>query len=72
MVNQSMMPHPMHLHGHFFRVGNVIKYTVIVWPHMDHAEFELVADNPGKWFFHCRNQYHMDAGMARLFNYEKQ
>lgn len=69
MVNQSMMPHPMHLHGHSFQVGNVTKDTVMVWPHMGQAAFEFVADNPGKWFFHCHNQYHMDAGMARLFRY---
>ncbi len=69
MSNMSMMLHPMHLHGHFFRVGNAIKDTVIVEPHMGRASFEFDADNPGDWFFHCHNLYHLHAGMAREFRY---
>jgi len=69
MVNRSMMLHPMHLHGHFFRVGNVLKDTVLVRPHMGRASFEFVADNPGRWFFHCHNLYHLHAGMAREVRY---
>ncbi len=69
MMNMSMMLHPMHLHGHFFRVGDVFKDTVIVPPHMGRVTFEFKADNPGKWFFHCHNIYHMEAGMAREFRY---
>jgi len=69
MSNMSMMLHPMHLHGHFFRVGNAIKDTVIVEPHMGRASFEFMADNPGDWFFHCHNLYHLHAGMAREFRY---
>lgn len=69
MSNMSMMLHPMHLHGHFFRVGNALKDTIIVEPHMGRASFEFVADNPGRWLFHCHNLYHMEAGMAREFRY---
>jgi multicopper oxidase len=69
MVNQSAMPHPVHLHGHFFRVGNVIKDTAIVWTQAGHLDMDFVANNPGAWFFHCHNLYHMEAGMARLLRY---
>ncbi len=71
--NQSMMPHPMHLHGHFFSIVNpylkesewIQKDTVIVNP-MERLEIEFIADNPGKWFHHCHNLYHMMAGMANV------
>jgi FtsP/CotA-like multicopper oxidase with cupredoxin domain len=69
MINQSMMIHPMHLHGHFFRVGDAVKDTVIVEPHMGRVAFEFIADNPGRWFFHCHNVYHLEAGMAREVRY---
>jgi FtsP/CotA-like multicopper oxidase with cupredoxin domain len=69
IVNESSMVHPMHLHGHFFRVGNVIKDTAIVWADTGRAELNFVADNAGKWFFHCHNLYHMEAGMTRLIRY---
>ena len=69
MVNHSMAIHPMHLHGHFFRVGSAIKDTVIVPPHMGRITFEFTADNPGEWLFHCHNLYHMESGMARVFRY---
>ena len=69
MSNMSMMLHPMHLHGHFFRVGSALKDTVLVEPHMGRGSFDVVADNPGDWFFHCHNLYHLHAGMARVFSY---
>ena len=69
MVNHSMMLHPMHLHGHFFRLGNALKDTVLVEPHMGRASFDFVADNPGRWLFHCHNIYHMEAGMTREVRY---
>ena len=69
MRNMSMMNHPMHLHGHFFRVGNAVKDTVLVEARMGRASFDFVADNPGDWFFHCHNLYHLHAGMARVFTY---
>lgn len=69
MQNRSMMLPPMHLHGHFFQVGNALKDTVITEAHMGQAGFDFVADNPGDWFFHCHNLYHMEDGMARVFTY---
>jgi len=72
--NMSMMPHPMHLHGHFFdvvgtgmRTGvRIKKDTLIIPPHMGRGAIEFIADNPGTWFHHCHNLYHMEAGMANL------
>lgn len=69
LVNHSPAIHPMHLHGHFFRVGDAIKDTVLVPPHMGQVTFDFLADNPGDWLFHCHNTYHMEAGMARVFRY---
>jgi FtsP/CotA-like multicopper oxidase with cupredoxin domain len=68
-INQTAMPHPIHMHGHFFRVANVAKDTVIVWANMDHVDLDFVPNNPGAWFLHCHNLYHMEAGMARLIRY---
>jgi FtsP/CotA-like multicopper oxidase with cupredoxin domain len=69
MTNMSMCTHPMHLHGHFFRVGDALKDTVLVPGHMGRVSFEFTADNPGDWFFHCHVLYHMEQGMARVFRY---
>lgn len=69
VTNHSMMIHPMHLHGHFFQVGNVLKDTVIVPPHMGYVELDFITDNPGRWLFHCHNLYHMESGMAREVRY---
>ena len=78
ITNPTMMYHPMHLHGHFFRLlgrpGHwddqtaPIKDTAIVGPG-EKVDFEFTADNPGNWFFHCHNLYHLAAGMARQFRY---
>jgi FtsP/CotA-like multicopper oxidase with cupredoxin domain len=75
MKNETMMWHPMHLHGHFFRVlqggGDrcPLKHTVNVAPR-ETVRIEFIADNPGNWIFHCHNLYHFEAGMARVFEYE--
>lgn len=75
MKNETMMWHPMHLHGHFFRVlqgaGELcpLKHTVNVAPR-ETVKLEFTADNPGQWIFHCHNLYHLEAGMARVFVYE--
>jgi FtsP/CotA-like multicopper oxidase with cupredoxin domain len=72
--NLTMMHHPMHLHGHFFRVINEhgeyspLKHTVNVAP-MQMVVIEFDANEYGDWFFHCHILYHMDAGMARIFSY---
>lgn len=66
-LNNSMMPHPMHLHGHFFEVGQtgVRKDTVIV-PSHGLVSVRFVADNPGGWMHHCHNIYHAEAGMMNV------
>jgi FtsP/CotA-like multicopper oxidase with cupredoxin domain len=70
MVNRTMARHPMHLHGHFFRVGTAIKDTVLVpaggMMGSGAIALDFLADNPGPWFYHCHNVYHMEAGMARV------
>lgn len=69
MTNRSPVVHPMHLHGHFFRVGDAVKDTVLVPGHMGQVAIDFHADNPGRWLFHCHNLYHLDAGMARVLRY---
>jgi FtsP/CotA-like multicopper oxidase with cupredoxin domain len=74
LINQTGMWHPMHLHGHFFRLlqgaGDYcpLKHTANVAPGQT-VVIEFTADNPGAWFFHCHNIYHLEAGMARVFEY---
>ena len=74
MINRTMMHHPMHLHGHFFRVVNgqgdraPLKHTVDVEP-MSTTVIEFDANEVGDWFFHCHLLYHMKAGMARVVSY---
>lgn len=72
-VNESMMFHPFHLHGHTFQVMNADtprarKDTVLVPPQQT-VEMEFDTDNPGKWITHCHNTYHLEAGMAFFFEY---
>ena len=75
MINRTMMHHPMHLHGHFFRVVNnqgdyaPLKHTVNVAP-MSTTVIEFDANEFGDWFFHCHLLYHMESGMARVVHYE--
>ena len=70
-----MMHHPIHLHGHFFRVVNAqgdhapLKHTVDL-PPMGRRVIEFAATEDKDWFFHCHVLYHMKAGMARVFSYE--
>lgn len=74
LINRTGMWHPMHLHGHFFRLLQgagahcPLKHTVNIAPG-ETLRFEFFADNPGNWFFHCHNVYHLEAGMARVFTY---
>ncbi|MDY7091592.1 MAG: multicopper oxidase domain-containing protein [Acidobacteriota bacterium] len=75
MINRTMMHHPMHLHGHFFRVVNgqgdyaPLKHTVDVEP-MSTTVIEFDANEVGDWFFHCHLLYHMKSGMARVVSYQ--
>ena len=73
--NNSMMRHPMHLHGHFFRVLNgqgdraPLKNVLDIMP-METDTIEFAATESGDWFFHCHILYHMMSGMGRVFSYE--
>ena len=75
--NNSMMRHPMHLHGHDFRLLNgqgmyaPLKNIVDIMP-METDTIEFNANAEGNWFFHCHVLYHMMAGMGRVFSYENQ
>lgn len=71
LINDTMMTHPIHLHGHFFEVVNghtgshPLKHTVNVLPGGT-LTFDLTADAPGDWAFHCHLLLHMHAGMFRV------
>ena len=71
--NQSMMWHPMHVHGHTLQLRNRAgagprKDTMAVLP-MKEVVADLDATNPGQWMVHCHNVYHMEAGMMTRLSY---
>jgi len=71
LINDTMMTHPMHIHGHFWQVVNghgshqPLKHTIRVLPG-SFIDLDMTADNPGDWAFHCHLLYHMHAGMMRV------
>lgn len=75
LYNNSMMRHPMHLHGHDFRVVNrhgdyaPMKNVIDIMP-METDTLEFAASESGEWFFHCHILYHMMSGMGRIFSYQ--
>ncbi|MGN7884321.1 multicopper oxidase family protein [Dyadobacter sp. 22481] len=75
IYNNSMMRHPMHLHGHDFRVLNgnganaPMKNIIDIMP-METDTLEFAATESGDWFFHCHILYHMMSGMGAIFSYE--
>ena len=74
MTNNTMMMHPIHLHGHFFRVLNgqgdysPLKHSVNVSP-MESVTIEFLADDEKDWVFHCHVLYHLLSGMVRVISY---
>jgi FtsP/CotA-like multicopper oxidase with cupredoxin domain len=76
MLNQTGMAHPMHLHGHYFKVAAInnvaiegaLRDTVLV-PPSSSVTIRFAADNPGNWAFHCHHLYHMNAGMMGAIRY---
>ena len=74
ITNNSMMRHPMHLHGHDFRVLNSqgeyapLKNVIDIMP-METDSIEFAANKEGNWFFHCHILYHMMSGMGKIFTY---
>ncbi len=74
MENATAFPHPIHLHGHSFRVqtrdGQPVPHrpwqdTVLIAPR-ERVEIAFVADNPGDWMFHCHVLEHQEAGMKAV------
>ena len=74
LYNNTMMRHPMHLHGHDFRLLNgqgdyaVMKNIIDIMP-MERDTIEFAATESGDWFFHCHILYHMMSGMGRVISY---
>ena len=72
-VNDTMMPHPLHLHGMFFDLvtgddsHKPRKHTLLLKPG-EKASIDVTADALGLWAFHCHLLYHMHAGMMRVFD----
>ncbi len=71
LVNDSMMDHPIHLHGMWMELETGAgeyrprKHTISVKPG-ERVSALITADAPGDWAFHCHLLYHMDAGMLRV------
>jgi FtsP/CotA-like multicopper oxidase with cupredoxin domain len=72
--NRTAFPHPIHLHGHSFRIlshngeavpGAPIRDTVLLHPD-DFQEIAFVADNPGSWMFHCHILEHQETAMMAV------
>ena len=76
LVNDTMMTHPIHLHGMWGEVESeqgeflVRKHTIIVQPGQRLA-YEVTADALGRWAYHCHLLYHMEAGMFREVHVER-
>lgn len=76
MTNKTLMPHPMHLHGHEFqvvgiggqRLSGAVRDTVLVTPGTE-VVIAFDANNPGLWAFHCHLLYHLEAGMFTTLRY---
>ena len=70
LVNDTMMPHPIHLHGMWSELESpggefqVRKHTIMVQP-AQRISYLVNADAPGNWAYHCHLLYHMEAGMFR-------
>ena len=71
LVNDTMMEHPMHLHGMWMVLENGAganiprKHTINVKP-AERVSYLVTVDNPGRWAFHCHILYHMEVGMFRV------
>jgi CopA family copper-resistance protein len=75
-VNDTMMEHPLHLHGMFMELDNgqgaykPRKHTIVLKPG-ERLSVEITADAPGLWAFHCHVLYHMEVGMFRVVSVAK-
>ncbi len=70
LINDSMMEHPIHLHGLWSELDNghgdfrPYKHTILVKPG-ERLSYLVTADEPGRWAYHCHLLYHMEMGMFR-------
>ena len=77
LQNLTGMAHPMHLHGHYFkvvgldqkRIDGAVRDTILVLPDTS-VTLQFDANNPGNWAFHCHHLYHMNSGMMAAMSYE--
>jgi multicopper oxidase len=74
MINESMMFHPIHLHGHTFQVvgdnGPLARKDTVLVPPKETVQVDFDTKNPGKWITHCHNTYHLEGGMGGWIFYE--
>ncbi len=76
MQNMTGMAHPMHLHGHYFkvvaigdvRINGAVRDTILI-PPGERVAIQFDADNPGTWAFHCHHLYHQNSGMMAAIGY---
>ena len=76
LQNLTAMAHPMHIHGHYFkvvalgqnRVDGAVRDTILV-PVGQSVTIQFDADNPGTWAFHCHHLYHQNSGMMAAMAY---
>lgn len=72
-ISESMMFHPMHLHGHTFQAvqpaGPGARKDTVLVPPKQTVEVDFDTNNPGRWIVHCHNDYHLDGGMATFVEY---
>ncbi len=79
LTNDTPLPHPMHLHGHFFEIisrngedlegSPITRDTILVMPDTEY-EIAFEADNPGNWMYHCHKLQHAMKGMSTMVRYE--
>ena len=76
LVNDTVRDHPIHLHGHIFQVisingesiSNPYLRDTLLLRARDRAQIAFVADNPGKWMFHCHVLEHQESGMTGIID----
>jgi FtsP/CotA-like multicopper oxidase with cupredoxin domain len=76
LQNTTGMAHPMHLHGHYFkvvaigdqRINGAVRDSILV-PIGERVAIQFDADNPGNWAFHCHHLYHQNSGMMASMGY---
>ncbi|MGP5267979.1 multicopper oxidase family protein [Brachybacterium alimentarium] len=67
--NQTMMTHPLHIHGHTFALPSGLRKDTVLLAAMESFALDFDADNPGRWAAHCHNAYHQEAGMMTGIDY---